>query len=62
VSTAAPPDAEANAAYDTIMDLARRHALISYACGGIAVISTPGAQREAGERKRILDMHEMVEP
>lgn len=58
---AAPPDAEADAAYERIAKIARDHALIVEGYGGHMTIATPAAQREAGLREKVLRMHLMEE-
>lgn len=57
----APTDAQASAAWDRIMQIAREHALVIDAAVGVARLATPEAQREAGIRDRILLTHCMVE-
>lgn len=53
----APPDAVCDAAWDEIMAIAKRHALIVQAYGGVATLATPAAQRESGLRAKVLAMH-----
>ena len=52
----APPDAAADAAWETIMQLAREHALVAEGYGGAVTLATPRAQREAGLRAKCLKM------
>ncbi len=51
----APSDAAAEAAWEEIMAIASRHALILEAYGGVATLALPRAQREVpGLRERVL--------
>ena len=50
----APDDATAAAAWEAIMQIAERHALIVSAYGGVATLATPEEQRKAGLRDRVL--------
>ena len=60
-TTPAPDDATCDRAWDEIMRIARLHALIVDAAGGIATLATPFRQRERGCRARVLRMHQMDE-
>ena len=51
-----PDDAQAAKAWGEIMKIARSHALIVQAYGGVATLATPEAQREAGIRDKTLRM------
>ena len=59
--TRAPDDASAGKAWETIMQIARDHALVVSASGGAATLATPEAQRQAGIRGKVLRMHMMNE-
>ncbi len=50
----APSDAAAARAWDEIMRIAERHALIVQAYGGVATLAMPEEQRKAGIRERTL--------
>lgn len=52
----APSDEEAERAWDEIMEIASKNALIVQSYGGIATLAIPRAQREAGVREKVLRM------
>lgn len=58
----APADTACDEAWDRIMEIARDHALVVQASGGVATLATAHAQREAGLREKVLRMHCMTEP
>ena len=61
-SMQAPSDAAADAAWDKIASLARDHALVAQAYGGVMVLVLPAVQREqAGMRDQTLRAHRMHE-
>ena len=53
----APPDSEAEKAWDQIMEIAREHCLVVQGGGGTVVLATPEIQRENGVRERTLRAH-----
>ncbi len=58
----APPDDVCDQAYSQIAEIARNHALIVQAAGGVMTIATPDAQRShEGTRDNVLRMHCMNE-
>ena len=60
----APPDAACDRAYDEIMAIARAHALVVSAAGGVAALAIPREQRAGGVREHALaaaGMSEVVE-
>jgi hypothetical protein len=57
----APSDAACDAAWDQIMGIAKRHALVIEAYGGVATLAVPTEQRSHGLRAGVLKMHEMTE-
>lgn len=61
VKRAAPTDAKCADAWDRIMDIARAHALVVNAYGGVATLAIPEEQRKAGLRAQVLDSHAMTE-
>lgn len=52
----APNDEAAESAWDSIMDIAEKHALIVSAYGGVATLAIPSEQRNAGIREKVLRM------
>lgn len=50
----APSDTKAEKAWDQIMAIAEKHALIVQAYGGVATLAVPIEQRKAGVRERVL--------
>ena len=52
----APDDAAADRAWVQIMEIARKHALIVQAYGGVATLAIPSEQRKAGIREQTLRM------
>ncbi|MGH9022589.1 MAG: hypothetical protein ACRDV9_05750 [Acidimicrobiia bacterium] len=50
----APSDEEAGAAWDSIMKIAEKNALIVQAYGGVATLAMPSEQRKAGVREQTL--------
>ena len=58
----APSDVECGSAWDRIMEIARKHALVVEAYGGAATLAIPCEQRKAGFRERVLRAHELREP
>lgn len=52
----APNDAAASRAWEQIMKIAQKHALIVQAYGGVATLAVPEEQRKAGIRNRVLRM------
>lgn len=59
--TTVPTDQECHAAWDMIMRIAERHALIVSAGGGVATLACPEEQRNAGVREKVLRAHQMQE-
>lgn len=59
--TTAPSDEACGKAWDRIMEVARAHALIVSAYGGVATLATPEEQRNAGIRQWVLVTHVMNE-
>lgn len=55
-SRPAPSDEEAGAAWDQIMAIAEKNALIVQAYGGVATLAIPSEQRTAGCRENVLRM------
>ena len=53
-SGAPPSDAQTEATWNQIMQLARAHALIVSAYGGVATLAVPAEQRKAGIRNKTL--------
>jgi len=55
-----PSDEQCAQAWDEIMRIAREHAMIAQAYGGVAVLMVPSEQREEeGLRERVLKTHMM---
>ena len=59
--TAAPSDKACAEAWGQIMAIAREHALIVSAYGGVATLAIPREQRTAGIRDRVLRAHLLAE-
>lgn len=57
----APSDAACAVAWQQIMTIARRHALVLAAYGGVATLAMPEDQRTEGIRARVLQTHRMQE-
>jgi len=57
----APPDREALKAWKQIMDIASKHALITFAYGGMAILQIPSEQRRTGHRQEVLQSELMNE-
>ncbi len=57
----APSDEQAGKAWDRIMEIASKHALIVQAYGGVATLAVPYEQRKAGVREACLEAAGMVE-
>ena len=57
----APTDKQASKAWDQIMRIAKKHALVVQAYGGVATLVIPEEQRSAGCRRAVLCAHQMDE-
>lgn len=51
------PDKDCGKAWDRIMAIARDHALVVNAAGGVAILAMPDEQRKAGLRGTVLRAH-----
>ena len=59
--TTVPSDTACAEAWNRIMEIARAHALVVQASGGVATLALPEAQRTAGLWERTLRAHMMTE-
>lgn len=59
--TTAPPDAQAEQTYTTLLKQAEAAGLIVQAYGGVATLAIPSEQRKAGVRQTVLQAHQLNE-